>query len=137
MNKSDVLDRVADGADVGRQQAERVLEAFFETVRAAVKRGDRVGWPSFGNFSMTQRKARTGRNPRTGEAVKIRASKAVKFSPSSALKDHMNSSGKSAAAKKSAPAKKSTAKKSPAKKSPAKKTTAKKSPAKKASKSTR
>ena len=137
MNKSDVLDRVAGGADVGRQQAERVLEAFFETVRSAVKRGDRVGWPSFGNFSMTQRKARTGRNPRTGEAVKIRASKAVKFSPSSALKDHMNSSAKAASGKKAAPAKKSTAKKAPAKKTSAKKAPAKKAPAKKASKATR
>jgi DNA-binding protein HU-beta len=137
VNKSDVLDRVAETADVGRQQVERVLDAFFDTVKSAVKRGDRVGWPSFGAFSSTQRKARTGRNPRTGAPVKIRASKAVKFSSSSALKDHMNSAG---SAKKAAPAKKAAAKKgasarktAPAKKAPAKKASAKKaSPAKKA-----
>ena len=121
MNKSDLVDRVAGSAGVGRQQAETVLNAFFDTVKSAVKGGDRVSWPSFGAFSVTQRKARTGRNPRTGEAVKIKASKAVKFSPSSALKEHMNSGR--AAAKKASPANKAAAKKgASARKAPAKKT---------------
>ena len=118
MNKSDVIDRVAGDAGVGRQQAENVLDAFFDTVRSATKGGDRVAWPGFGSFTTTQRKARTGRNPRTGEAVKIPATKAVKFSPSSALKDYLNTGGskrgaggakkagaKKAGAKKAAPAK--------------------------------
>ncbi|HWC11357.1 MAG TPA: HU family DNA-binding protein [Acidimicrobiales bacterium] len=117
MNKSDVIDRVAGVAGVGRQQAENVLDAFFDTVRSATKGGDRVAWPGFGSFTTTQRKARTGRNPRTGEAVKIPATKAVKFSPSSALKDYLNTGGskraaggankagaKKAGAKKAAPA---------------------------------
>lgn len=90
MNKSDVIDRVAGAAGVARQQAESVLDAFFDTVRSATKGGDRVAWPGFGSFTTTQRKARTGRNPRTGESVKIPATKAVKFSASSALKDYLN-----------------------------------------------
>jgi DNA-binding protein HU-beta len=130
VNKSDVLDRVAGAAGVGRQQAERVLDSFFDTVRSAVKRGDRVGWPSFGAFSMTQRKARTGRNPRTGDPVRIKASKAVKFSASSALKDHMNPSGASG---KKAGSAKSAKKTSSAGKASAKKT----AKAKKATKATR
>lgn len=121
MNKSDVIDRVAGAADVGRQQAERVLDAFFETVKGAAKKGDRVAWPGFGSFSVTQRKARTGRNPRTGEAVKIRASKAMKFSSGSALKDYLNGG---ASAKSSATAKKASgAKKAPAKATAGKKAT--------------
>jgi DNA-binding protein HU-beta len=133
VNKSDVIDRVAGSADVARTQAERVLDAFFETVKAAAKKGDRVAWPGFGSFSVTARKARTGRNPRTGEAVKIRASKALKFSSSSVLKEHLNggAAGKTAGAKKGAPARKAagsaTAKKaSGAKKAPAKATAGKK-----------
>jgi DNA-binding protein HU-beta len=124
VNKSDVIDRVAGTADVGRAQAERVLDAFFDTVRGAVKKGDRVAWPGFGSFSVTQRKARTGRNPRTGEAVKIRASKALKFSSGSALKEYLNggAAGKAAGAKKPAAAKKASA----AKKAPAKATAGKK-----------
>ncbi|HEX2272854.1 MAG TPA: HU family DNA-binding protein [Acidimicrobiales bacterium] len=127
MNKADVVDRVAGEAGVPRQQAESVLNAFFDTVRSAARSGDRVGWPGFGSFSTTQRRARTGRNPRTGEAVKIPATKAVKFSASSTLKEFLNVSGakkagasKKAAAKKAGGAKKA-AKKAPARKAPAKK----------------
>lgn len=137
MNKSDVIDKVAGAAEVGKQQAERVLDAFFDTVKGAVGSGDRVGWPGFGSFSATQRTARTGRNPQTGEPVKIPASRAVKFSAGSALKDFMKSSGaakKSGASKKKGAAPtKSSAKKAPAKKAPAAKATAaKRTPAKKA-----
>ena len=141
MNKSDVIERVASAADVGKQQAERVLDAFFDTVRSAVGGNDKVSWPGFGSFSATQRTARTGRNPQTGEPVKIPASRAVKFSAGSALKDFMKSSGgakKSGAAKKkaAAPAKKAPAAKkassAPAKKAPAAKApAAKKAPVKK------
>jgi DNA-binding protein HU-beta len=119
VNKSDVIDRVAGDAGVGRQQAERVLDAFFDTVRSATKGGDRVAWPGFGSFTTTQRKARTGRNPRTGESVKIPATKAVKFSPSSALKDYLNTgsgSKRAAGGAKKAGAAKAGAKKTGAKK---------------------
>jgi DNA-binding protein HU-beta len=140
VNKADLVDRVVDKAGSTRQQVESVLDAFFETVRSTAKSGDRVGWPGFGSFSTTQRKARTGRNPRTGEAVKIPATKAVKFSPSSTLKDFMNSgAAKKAAAKKAGGSKKAAAKKAaPAKKASAAKATKKsgatKAPAKKAAK---
>lgn len=117
MNKADLIDEVAESAGVTKQQAEGVLEAFFSTTKIAVATGDRVAWPSFGSFSATARKARTGRNPRTGEPVKIAASTAVKFTPSAALKDYLNpKKGKKAAANKTAPAKKTAAKKAPAKK---------------------
>ena len=130
MNKSDVVERVASAADVGKQQAERVLDAFFDTVKSAVGGNDKVSWPGFGSFSATQRTARTGRNPQTGEPVKIPASRAVKFSAGSALKEFMKSSGsaKKGAAKKKA----ATPTKAAAKKAPAAKATVKKAPAAKA-----
>ena len=137
MNKADVIDRVAEAAGVAKQQAEGVLEAFFDTVKSAVRGGDRVGWPNFGAFSGSDRKARTGRNPRTGEAVDIPASKAIKFTPGSALKGYLNpapagkkGAGKAAAGKKAAAkssdAQKSTAAKKGAAKSAAAKTGASK-----------
>jgi len=150
VNKSDLVESVVAKAGATRQQVEGVLEAFFETVRSTAKSGDRVGWPGFGSFSTTARKARTGRNPRTGAAVKIPASKAVKFSPSSTLKDFMNSGSakkaggaKKAAVKKAGGAKKAAVKKAAARAVPAKKASAAKStkkasatkaPAKKAAK---
>ena len=118
MNKSDVIGRVAESAGVARQQAESVIDAFFDTVKSAVKRGDKVSWPSFGSFSGSQRAARTGRNPATGASIKIPASKGMKFSAGSGLKEFMNSK---AGAKKAASGQKAaTAKKAPAKKAPAK-----------------
>jgi DNA-binding protein HU-beta len=133
VNKSDVIDRVAGAAGVARQQAESVLDAFFDTVRSATKGGDRVAWPGFGSFTTTQRKARTGRNPRTGESVKIPATKAVKFSPSSALKDYLNTgsgSKRAAGGAKKAGAAKAGGKKAGAKKAVAKKAAAAKAPKK-------
>ena len=130
VNKSDVIQDVAGAAGVSRQDVEKVVDAFFDTVRVAVGKGDRVAWPSFGSFSASERQARTGRNPRTGEAVAIPASRAVKFSASTALKAALNPAPAPKKAKKSAPAaKKSTAsaKKAPAAKaSTAKKATKKK-----------
>ncbi len=131
MNKSDVIQDVAGAAGVSRQDVERVVDAFFDTVRAAVGDGDRVAWPSFGSFSATQRQARTGRNPRTGEAVAIPSSRAVKFSASTALKSALNPAPAKKSGKKSAPAAKKSA--APAKRSPA--VSAKKAPAAKKSES--
>ena len=125
MNKAELIDRVAGLVGVEKNKAEGVLDAFFDTVTTSVKRGDKVAWPGFGSFSMSRRAARTGRNPRTGEPVAIKASKAMKFTASSTLKSDLNSKG---AAKKAAT--KSTSRKSTAKKSTAKKSTAKKSTAK-------
>lgn len=118
MNKSEVIQDVAGAAGVGKQDAEKVLDAFFDTVRAAVGAGDKVAWPSFGSFSATDRNARTGRNPRTGEPVAIAASRAVKFTASSVLKAALNpapargakkGTKKAASASKAGTAKKTTA----------------------------
>ncbi|HVL04645.1 MAG TPA: HU family DNA-binding protein [Acidimicrobiales bacterium] len=145
MNKSDVIQDVAGVSGVSKSDVEKVIDAFFDTVRTAAGSGDRVAWPSFGSFSVTQRQARTGRNPRTGEPVPIAASKALKFSASSSLKSALNPAPAKAAKKgsKAAPAKKAAAgggkKAAPAAKAaPAKKAAAKapaaKAPAKKATK---
>jgi DNA-binding protein HU-beta len=113
VNKSDLIDTVANATDVAKGQVESVLSAFFDTLTTGVKGGDKVSWPGFGSFSMTQRQARMGRNLRTGAPMKIAASKAMKFTSSSVLKEAMNSKGGSA--KKAGPAKKASAKKAPAK----------------------
>jgi DNA-binding protein HU-beta len=151
VNKSDVIQDVAGVSGVSKSDVEKVLDAFFDTVRSAAGNGDRVAWPSFGSFSVTQRQARTGRNPRTGEPVPIAASKALKFSASSALKSALNPApakaakkgGKAApkkaaaAPKKAAPAAKAAPAKKAATKAPAKapaKAAAAKTPAKKATK---
>lgn len=149
MNKSDVVQDVAGVAGVSKSDVEKVIDAFFDTVRKAVSTGDRVAWPSFGSFSATRRQARTGRNPRTGEPVPIAASTALKFSASSGLKSALNPAPAKAAKKsaksasKSAPAKaaskaapsKASASKAPAKaaasKAPAKAAASKAAPAKK------
>jgi DNA-binding protein HU-beta len=121
VNKAELIDRVAGAVEVEKNKAEAVLDAFFSTITTSVKRGDKVAWPGFGSFSMSQRAARTGRNPRTGQPVAIKASKAMKFTASSTLKSELNSKG---AAKKGA-AKKATrkaTKRSAPKKASAKKT---------------
>ena len=90
ITKAELLDRVADSAGVTKSQAESVLGAFFEAATAAARDGDKVSWPGFGSFSGSARAARTGRNPRTGEPVKIAVSTAMKFSSSSTLKEALN-----------------------------------------------
>jgi DNA-binding protein HU-beta len=138
VNKSDVIQDVAGVSGVSRSDVEKVIDAFFDTVRTAASSGDRVAWPSFGSFSVTQRQARTGRNPRTGEPVPIAASKALKFSASSALKTALNPKPAKAAKKgtKAAPKKASAAPKkaAPAAKAAPAKKAATKAPAKKATK---
>jgi DNA-binding protein HU-beta len=88
--KAEMLDAVAESAGVSKTDAERTLGAFFDHVVAEAKKGEKVAWPGFGSFSTTERSARTGRNPQTGEPVQIKASTAMKFSASSALKEALN-----------------------------------------------
>lgn len=89
--KSELLSHVAEDAGVSKTDAESVLDAFFGATTAAAKAGDKVSWAGFGSFTSTQRAARTGRNPRTGEPVAIAASTAMKFSAAKGLKDALNS----------------------------------------------
>ena len=143
MNKSELVDAVASGAGVSRGDAEGVLTTFFETVKTSTKSGDTVSWPGFGKFKTSARAARTARNPQTGQSVKVKASTAMRFAPSSVLKDFLNTkgAGKKATARTSAATKASggraTASKATAAKATttrsAAKATAAKSPAAKAS----
>jgi DNA-binding protein HU-beta len=90
MTKAELLDAVAEAAGVSKADAERTVGAFFDVVVSSAKSGDKVAWPGFGSFSTSQRPARTGRNPQTGEPVQIKASTAMKFSASSTLKSALN-----------------------------------------------
>ena len=90
MTKAELVDSVAKSANVSKADAERTIGAFFDHVVAGAKKGDKVAWPGFGSFSTSKRAARTGRNPQTGEPVKIAASTAMRFSPSATLKSALN-----------------------------------------------
>lgn len=90
MTKAELIEEVAKKADCSKADAERTIAAFFELVVASTKNGEKVAWPGFGSFSTTQRKARTGRNPQTGQTVNVPASTAMKFTASSTLKAELN-----------------------------------------------
>jgi DNA-binding protein HU-beta len=90
MTKAELIDAVAQKADISKADAERTVDAFFEVVVDNAKKGDKVAWPGFGSFSTTRRAARTGRNPQTGAPVNVPASTALKFSASSVLKAQLN-----------------------------------------------
>jgi DNA-binding protein HU-beta len=90
MNKSDLVDAVADSAGLSKADAGRALDAVVDTVTDALKAGDSVSLVGFGTFSVRDRAARTGRNPRTGETIQIAASKNPAFKAGKALKDAVN-----------------------------------------------
>jgi len=90
MNKADIISRMAEGAGITKDQAAKAMEGLLEAVKEGLKDGGRVAFMGFGAFSVAERKARTGRNPRTGEVIKIPESKAVKFTPSEGLKKGFN-----------------------------------------------
>ena len=90
MNKAELIDAVAGSADLSKAAAGRALDAAIEAVTKALKKGDTVTLVGFGTFSVRKRAARTGRNPRTGEAIKIKASKVPGFKAGKALKDAIN-----------------------------------------------
>lgn len=130
MNKSELVEAVANGAGVSKAEAEGVLTTFFDTVKGQLATGDSVAWPGFGKFATTARQARVGRNPQTGESVEIAASTAARFTSSSLLKQHLNPKApakRAAAPKAKAKASKTTGTKAAAatKKAPAEKATSK------------
>jgi DNA-binding protein HU-beta len=90
VNKSELIDKVAGEAGIAKSDAEKAVNAFVTVVQAAVAADDKVTVPGFGNWSRSQRSARTGRNPRTGEPVHIPAAKAVKFSVGADFKKKVN-----------------------------------------------
>ncbi len=90
MNKSDLIDAIAAGSGLSKADAGRALDGFTGAVTKALKKGDSVSLVGFGTFSVKRRDARTGRNPRTGEAIKIKASNNPAFKAGKALKDAVN-----------------------------------------------
>lgn len=90
MNKSELIDAVAVGADISKASASRAVDAMVEAVTEALKKDDTVNLVGFGTFSVRERAARTGRNPRTGETIEIKAAKIPGFKPGKALKDAVN-----------------------------------------------
>ncbi|HVC25141.1 MAG TPA: HU family DNA-binding protein [Acidimicrobiales bacterium] len=160
MNRTELVDAVSTDTGLTRQQAEAALEAIVYEVTAGVRAGNPVRITGFGTFKLRERKARRGRNPQTGAAVRVKASKGIGFTPGVKLKADLNSRGAIAkpkaapvpraaapaavsatkvVAKKAAPAAKATAKKAPAKavapaakKAAAKTTVAAKAPVKRA-----
>lgn len=90
MNKAELVAAIADEAELTKAKAEEVLNAALEAIKKAVTKADSVQLIGFGTFSSGKRAARVGRNPKTGEAIKIAASKTVKFSAGKAFKDSVN-----------------------------------------------
>jgi DNA-binding protein HU-beta len=90
MNKTELVSAIADEAAISKKDAEKALKAFTDVITAQLKKGDKVQLVGFGTFEVAERAAREGRNPQTGKAMKIAASKAPKFKAGKALKDALN-----------------------------------------------
>jgi DNA-binding protein HU-beta len=144
MNRRELIAALAERTETDKRTADANLQAFIDTVTDTVSSGEVVVISGFAKFARVERAARMGRNPQTGEAIRIKASRRARVTPLKAFKDAVlagkrpakkapakKAVAKKAPAKKTAPAKKADAKKAPAKKTVAKKTTAKKTVAKK------
>jgi DNA-binding protein HU-beta len=90
MNKSEFVGAVADAAELTKVDAAKAVDAMVEVITKALKKGDTVSLVGFGTFAVRKRAARTGRNPRTNETIKIKASKNPAFKAGKALKDALN-----------------------------------------------
>ncbi len=90
MNKAEFVAAVSDAAGMSKVDGGKAVEAFIEVVKKALKKGDSVALVGFGTFVVRKRAARTGRNPRTGQQIKIKASKNPSFKAGKALKDAIN-----------------------------------------------
>jgi DNA-binding protein HU-beta len=90
MNKGDLIDKIADGSNINKVQASSAIETMVNSITAALRKGDRVTLVGFGTFSVSQRKARNGRNPQTGSVIKIAARKVARFTPGLELKKAVN-----------------------------------------------
>lgn len=84
--KAEMISAVAERAGSDKKTVENVLGAFFDHAAEQVKSGGKIAWPGFGTFSMAERGARTGRNPQTGEAIKIKKSRSIKLSTAAPMK---------------------------------------------------
>ncbi|MBK1641718.1 DNA-binding protein HU [Chromatium okenii] len=87
MNKSELIEKMADAADISKAAAGRALDVMIDEITTCLKAGDTVSLIGFGTFSVKERAARMGRNPQTGESISIKASKTPAFKAGKALKD--------------------------------------------------
>jgi DNA-binding protein HU-beta len=90
MNKADLIDKMAADADITKTAASTALDSLLEGITASLQKGGKVTLVGFGTFSVSHRKARTGRNPQTGATIQIAAKRVPKFSAGKALKDAVN-----------------------------------------------
>ena len=90
MNKTELIEHIAITADISKEASGRALDAIISAVKSTLKKGNSVSIVGFGTFAVTKRAARAGRNPRTNEAIKIKAAKVPKFRPGKGLKDAIN-----------------------------------------------
>lgn len=90
MNKADFIDAISTATGYEKKVTGETVDALIEVVKKALKKGEEIRLVGFGTFTVAKRKATTGRNPRTGESIKIKASIMPKFKPGKALKDSLN-----------------------------------------------
>ena len=90
LNKTEMVDQIAEGAGVSKKDAKGMLDAFTDAVGDALSGGDTIQLPGFGSFKVSERAARQGRNPQTGEAIDIAASRIPSFKAGKTLKDRVN-----------------------------------------------
>jgi DNA-binding protein HU-beta len=90
VNKTELIDAVAAAADLPKASAGRAVDAVLDSIGKTLSSGDQVSLVGFGTFSVKERAARTGRNPKTGESIEIKASKSAGFKPGKALKDALS-----------------------------------------------
>ncbi len=89
MNKAELIHKIAKDSKITKAQANRAIDSFIEGITRSLKRGEKTSLVGFGTWSISRRKARTGRNPQTGEPIKIPAKKVVKFTAGKWLKDYI------------------------------------------------
>ncbi|KMM38149.1 MULTISPECIES: HU family DNA-binding protein [Bacillales] len=87
MNKTDLINAVAESAELSKKEATKAVDSVFDNIMQSLQEGDKVQLIGFGNFEVRERSARKGRNPQTGEEIEIAASKVPAFKPGKALKD--------------------------------------------------
>lgn len=97
MNKAELVSKLAEMTDIPKTQANKIFSALIDMLRTAIVNKEKVVLPGFGSFVYTERKARTGRNPRTGDELEIPAKTAVKFRPASSINTDLNPPAKKAA----------------------------------------
>ena len=90
MNKTELVEAMAEKAELSKKDSEKALKAFIDVVSEELKNGGKIQLVGFGTFEVSERAARTGKNPQTGAAIQIPASKAPKFKAGKALKDAVN-----------------------------------------------